>query len=388
MNRLITKSIEGGSIHLLLGFPKKLMSRPEVFMVEWILSYVSKHSVPPTIDRFREQFEDFIPMVSKDPLTDVYEKTLTKKRNHYARQYLVDIQAELKSGADPVPFIESLYADIRGGDGGVVRYTTFDRSSYYREQNSIPYDIPQMDAYTGGVAKGDLIYLIGRLGTGKTTFAIWVLTRWLFQNKKILMISNENRAEDVIGKIDSFIGGFNPLKKRTREWTQEDKQRISTVSYIANNMEGEVFIPKKPVQGVEEVRNLVYTYNPDLVVVDGIYLIKGASGDSHWEKITGVSRELKQLAEGEEIPVMGIHQANRNAIGKRIEVEHVAYADALSQDADLLLAINPEEDGSIFVEAIKNRWGGKNWGFFMKFYFDTMQVRILDPKLAITGESE
>lgn len=384
MNRLITGSLHAASIHLLLGFPKKLMDRGEAEIVDWILSYTSKHSVPPTVERMREQFETFIPMLSKDPLTDVYEKTLTKKRNHYAREYLMSIQGDLKAGADPVPYIESLFADIRGGDGGVVRYTTFDRSSYYREQNSIPYGIPQMDQYTGGVAKGDLVYLVGRLGSGKTTVTIWILKQWLFQGKKVLMVSNENRAEDVVGKIDSFIGGYNPLKKRTREWTQEDRSKIATVSYIANHMEGEVFIPKKPVQDVEEVRKLVYTYQPDLVIIDGIYLIKGMGGDSHWEKITNVSRELKQLAEGEEIPVLGIHQASRSAAGKRVEVEHVAYADALAQDADLLLGVNAEEDGSIFIEAIKNRWGGKNWGFFMRFYFDTMSVRVLDATLAIT----
>jgi hypothetical protein len=386
MNRLITKSIHEESVHLLFGFPRKLMSRGETEMVEWVLSYVSKHGKPPTIERFTNHFDTFLPMLSNDPLTDIYEVTLTKKRNHYARSYLMEIQENLKDGEDPVPYIERLHNDIKGGDGGVVRYTTFDRSAYYRDENSIPYGIPQMDKYTGGVSKGDLIYLIGRLGTGKTTFALWILLKWLLQDKRILMVSNENRAEDVIGKIDSFLGGFNPLKKRTKEWTDEDRSRVSTVSFIANNMAGEVFIPKRPVQGVDEIRKLSFTYNPDLIIIDGIYLIGGMSGDSHWEKITAVSRELKQLAESEEKPVVGIHQANRSATGKRIEVEHVAYADALAQDADLLLGINPEEDGSLFVEAIKNRWGSKNWGFFMRFFFDTMSVRVLDPKLAVETE--
>lgn len=388
MNKLITQSLVEGDVHLLFGFPKQLMGRNEADTVNWILKYTHKHHVPPSIERMVTELETFIPIVSDDPLTDVYEQTLIRKKNEYAREYLVSIQEKLKAGVDPTTYIESLYTNIKGGDADVLRYTTYDRSAYYRVENSIPYGIPQMDKFTGGVAKGDLIYLIGRLGTGKTTFALWVLTKWLYQNKRILVVSNENRAEDVIGKIDSYLGGFNPLKKRTQMWTAEDRNKLSTVSYIASHMEGEVYIPKHPVQDVKEIRSLFSTYKPDLIVIDGIYLMQGASGDSHWEKITSISRDLKQMAEGEEVPVVGIHQASRNAVGKRIEVEHVAYSDALGQDADLMLGINKEEDGSLFVESIKNRWGDNNWGFFMRFFFDTMTCRVLDPKLAIAGESE
>jgi hypothetical protein len=142
------------------------------------------------------------------------------------------------------------------------------------------------------------------------------------------------------------------------------------------------------VQSTKDLRSLIYTYDPDLIMVDGIYLMSDGKADSQWEKITGVSRELKQIAEGEGKPLLGIHQASRKAIGAgRIDVEHVAYSDALAQDADLLLAINKEEDESIFVECIKNRWGGEHWGFFLKFFFETMTVKVMSAKTA-TEEDE
>jgi replicative DNA helicase len=216
------------------------------------------------------------------------------------------------------------------------------------------------------------------LGTGKTTFALWVLFKWLQRDMRVLMVSNENRAEDVIAKIDSYVAGFNPAKKRTREWTPDDINRLATVSYIANNMAGEMFIPNRPVGDIKELQGYIYTYKPDIVIVDGIYLMRGMAGESHWEKITNVSRGLKEIAEGEGVPLLGIHQASRKAIGTRIEVEHVAYSDALAQDADLMLAINAEDDGSVFVEAIKNRWGGENWGFFLRFFFNSMRVKVMD----------
>jgi hypothetical protein len=151
-------------------------------------------------------------------------------------------------------------------------------------------------------------------------------------------------------------------------------------------MTGEMLVPNHPVKDTKELYGLIYTYKPDIVVVDGIYLMGSAQGNSNWEKITHVSRELKQIADGEGVPLLGIHQANRNAIGKRMEIENIAYADALAQDADLVLSVNPEEDGSIFVECLKSRWGKSHWGLFLRIWFETMTVKVLEAPL--TPEEE
>lgn len=386
MNSLITESLKQELVHLLMGFPKVLLADSEKRMVEWIENYVMRFGKTPTLTRFEGEFDTFVSQDSQDPLADIYEQTLTKKRNIYTRQYMTEIQDKLKKGADPLPFIEQLHEHLRSGSGDVSRYTSYDRSMYLRKPTTFPYEIPQLDRYTGGIGKGDLIYLIGRLGVGKTSVALWIVGKSLLQGRRILMVSNENRADDVIAKVDSFIGGFNPIKKRTMEWTEEDKNRLNTVSFIAKNMDGEMFIPNLPVKDVKELRSLVYTYRPDLVIVDGIYLMSGASGDSHWEKITSISRDLKNIAESEGVPIIGIHQANRSAIGKRIEVEHIAYADALAQDADLVMGINPEDDGSLFVEAIKSRWGKDSWGFYLRIFFDTMTVRVQDARLELKAD--
>jgi energy-coupling factor transporter ATP-binding protein EcfA2 len=380
---LLTSSLTEGEITLLLNFPRELISTTEKAMLEWITTYTSRFGKPPTLSRFSREHPIFLPVVTKDPIGDVYEQTLTRKRNLYAREYLMSVQDDLKKGKDPLPYIEELHQVIRTGASDVVRYSAYDRSSYYRKPASIPYGIPLLDQYTGGISKGDLIYLIGRLGTGKTTFALWILSKFIQREKSVLMISNENRAEDVVAKIDSYIGGFNPLKKRTNAWTDDDISRLTTVSYIASHMEGEVFIPNRPVQDMAELKSYIYTYRPDLCIVDGIYLMKSARGESHWEKITNISRNLKEIAQGEGLPILGIHQASRKAIGKHIEVEDIAYADALAQDADLVLGLNAEDDGSIFVESIKNRWGDKSWGFFVKFFFNSMTAKVLEPKAGI-----
>jgi archaellum biogenesis ATPase FlaH len=388
MNTLIVSSLATGDVGMLFGFPRTLMSEREIEIVDWIIDYTSKYRHPPDINRLMAVFDTFVPTTTTAPIGDTYDRTLQRKRNHYARTYLSNIQEDLKKGIDPLPLIEKLYKDISGGDAGVTFYTKFDRTTYNRTRTAFPYEIAEIDKYTGGISAGDLVYLVGRLGIGKSTFAGWIIGKWLQRERRILMISNENRADDVIAKVDSFMGGWNPLKKRTMGWSSEDLVRISTVSYIASQMKGEMIVPNRPIRDVNEVQGLIHTYQPDIVLIDGIYLMADKSTASTWEKLTDVSRSLKAMADGAGVPIIGLTQASRQAVDRRIEIGHIAYSDALAQDADLVLTINKEDDRDLFVECIKNRWGSQNWGFFMRFFFETMTVRVFDPKHAVLEGEE
>lgn len=382
MNALITKCLETSSIGLLYSFPEKMMTKKEKEVVGWIIDYTSKYSRPPSMKRLLENFNTFVPVSNEDPLGDIYERTLVRKRNLHTRQYLMDIQEKLKSGEDPLPYIQELHQTISMDGRQLVRYSQYDRSEYTRREVAYPYGIPMIDKQTGGIGKGDLIYLAGRLGVGKTTFAVWIVAKWLLEKRRILLISNENRPDDIISKIDAFIGGWNPLKRRTLDWTDDELERIKTVTYLASSLEGDVIIPNRPVKSIGEIRGLKQAVQPDIVMIDGIYLMEGARGESMWEKITHISRDLKQLAEEDGTPTVGITQASRKAVGKRMEIDDLAYSDALGQDADLLLGINKEPEQELFVECLKNRWGGEGWGMFLKLFFETMTVKLVDPAAA------
>ena len=160
--------------------------------------------------------------------------------------------------------------------------------------------------------------------------------------------------------------------------TDEEKDKIKTVSHIAATLEGEIVVPTVPIHNVEEVQALIHSHQPDVVVIDGVYLLSENKGDSaNWEKLTDVSRNLKRMADGHGIPIVGIHQANRAAAGKRVEIENIAYSDALGQDADLVIGLTEEPDEDLFIQCLKNRWGKNGWGLFVRLYFDTMTVKLL-----------
>ena len=388
MNGLITQSLEQGNVTHLYQFPYEMLESYEREWIDWIKAYTNKHSVPPKVERFCDAFDSFVAVKRADPLTDTYEKALTKKRNSWSRRFLMGYKEYFDDGKDPLPIIKELYETLTLGDVEIMKFSEYDRSRYFRARTSLPYGIELLDYYTGGASAGDLIYIFGRLGTGKTTFAMWIIKKWLEAGHKILVVSNENRAEDIVAKIDSFIGGWNPLKRRLMDWTPDEEVKIKTVSHIASTLDGEIIIPTVPIHSVDEVQSLIHSHNPDVVVIDGVYLLSDNKGDSaNWEKLTDVSRNLKRLADGHGIPVVGIHQANRASIGKRVGIENIAYSDALGQDADLVLGLSEEEDGDLYIDCLKSRWGKNNWGLFVRLYFDTMTVKLLTDRIPLE-ESE
>lgn len=90
--------------------------------------------------------------------------------------------------------------------------------------------------------------------------------------------------------------------------------------------------------GVSWLRAKIRDLKPDIVFVDGMYLMKDDRSNSRsvdWKNITHISQDLKLTAQEFDIPVVGITQANRGAEQKKGEdLTELSYSDALGQDAD------------------------------------------------------
>lgn len=379
MNDLITKCLDRADIQPLMTFPGDMTSDHEKEWISWIVSYFQKYGTIPTVDRMSHQFSTFVPILPEGPLYDLAETVLAERKNLYARNVIMEHADSLKEGEDPTNWIGELSDKLRSANDEVVLYSTFDRSSYILPPKTIPYGVSFLDNVTGGISVGDVAYTIGRLGVGKTTFVEWLVKNWYVSGLRILIISNENAANDVIAKIDSFLGGWNPLRRRLGGFSEKELARIRTVSRIASASPGEIIIPKRYDKTVSGLVPLVNNYRPDIVVVDGVHLMKAnpfSRGKAFWESVTEVSRGLKELALNEELPIMCVHQANRGAAGVKVKSETIAYSDAIGQDADLVLGLNPAED-QLLIETVKNRWG-PNAAFFFKITYEEMWARVLE----------
>jgi hypothetical protein len=111
---------------------------------------------------------------------------------------------------------------------------------------------------------------------------------------------------------------------------------------------------KKAGSTVEDLIAAAERFQPDLIVVDGFYLMKdGRSGQrtADWKQISHISQDLKAMAQFVGCPVIGTTQANRaNAKEPSGDLDDLSFADGIGQDADIAFRVfrgpNPSGRGA------------------------------------------
>lgn len=390
MNELIVKSLELGEISFLLRFPNKLLDPFSYKWISWIREYIKRFGVPPTLERFKAEFPIFVVVTSSDPLEDLHERTLRQRKNQFFIDTVNANQKALQDGLDPTGIVSQMNSVFETADGKTASTQEWDRTKYFMPVQTFKFGVDMLDNSAGGVANGDYVLIVGRPGSYKTTFAEWLLTGFMtYRGAKILYVSNENPQSEVMLRLDSFLAGFNPGKSRSGDWNETDKERIRAVSYLTNMINGNIIVPESACEGIADLLDMVQQYEPDIVFVDGIYLMSpDGKVNKGWEDTAAVSRALKRLARARKIPVMGTIQAGRGAEGTIVARDTIALTDAFLQDADTIISMNVV-DGVCLGAVTKSRWGPTPLGqtFRVKVNFDQMTLTF-DDEVAVLIEED
>ena len=236
--------------------------------------------------------------------------------------------------------------------------------------SGIELGFPFVDKLTGGAQKGDLVVLIGMSGTGKT----YLLCRSAEHaakalGKRVLFVTMEMTGFQIARRIAAIGSQVNPSKLRLGllDVFALDKVREYTDTWKNRDDDDFLFIEGKVGTGVSEIAVHVQEYRPDVVYIDGLYMIKPVSGGKdmkRWELVLNAVEELKQLALGENIPIIATTQYSRK--GSKDGLEGIGYSYAIAQAASVGISIENSEDtpiGSLgdyeykILRIVKNREG-------------------------------
>jgi len=383
MNLLITKALEEQDIQPLTEFPRFLLNEFEQKLVATIINYTTKYGKPPTPERLEKLAPSFVSLKTKDPLLDVADQTVERKKNDYATLLLEEELAALKKGKtfDVSKHISNL-DQLALTSSTIHRYTTFDRSSYFRSGKPVTTGISLLDGATKGVYPGETLLLVGRLGVGKSTLLQFVLKQILESGKRrILCISKEMPAADVFARIDAIFATFNPLRLREQEEQEQLLPQLHVTQGIIKETGSDIIMPRLSIWDVENIHSMARTFNCDAIAIDGVYHLTSSemgTGRAGWEKLTAVSRQIKAISLDLGVPTITTSQLKRGAgAAEKFSDEDIGYADALGQDADFVVGIRPlghAKRNRQELQLIKNRYGAK-LATLVDIHFDTMSIR-------------
>lgn len=216
-----------------------------------------------------------------------------------------------------------------------------------------------------GMLPEEFILLYGRPKSMKTFITCYIAAHAYFTyHKKVLFFTKEMSPKQIKGRVLCSIAEIDYGEYRRGELPEDDERKFferveglrereqsSVTEFGMNKESGFVICSDNSPEGggISSLRAMVERYQPDIVFVDGIYLMKddrkGERGRD-WKNIANITSDLKMLAQQFKIPVVGNSQANRQANDKRKggDLRDIAFSDAAGQDADLIIRIDKVVD--------------------------------------------
>lgn len=229
----------------------------------------------------------------------------------------------------------------------------------------IPYPWDQLNEETQGMQGSQFIILYGRPKSMKSWVAInMAVHAYVHSRKRVLFYTREmspllvaQRVASCITKVDykAFKNGtLQPNVKAhvfsvLKELLDDEKAMASSGSHtpcfiITTDRSG---ASGNAGGGVAWLQSKIRDVKPDLVIVDGMYLMKDDRSGQRtvdWKAIAHISQDLKLTAQDFDIPIVGVTQASRAAEkSKGEDLTELAYADAFGQDADAVFRVSKKE---------------------------------------------
>lgn len=207
----------------------------------------------------------------------------------------------------------------------------------------------ELDKFTKGLQKGQLIYLAARPGVGKTSLAMNIVNYVAMHKKTVAVFSLEMPEEQLAQRSLCSIAGISMEKASSGnlsilEWSDlfEAQKKINSFNIHIDDSS-----LNTPADILSKCRRLYMQQKSlDLIMIDYLQLM--TSGNSklagnRQQEITEISRNLKILAKELNVPVIVLSQLSRAVEtrkdadgGHRPMLSDLRESGSIEQDADMV----------------------------------------------------
>jgi len=208
-----------------------------------------------------------------------------------------------------------------------------------------------LDRYTSGLQKSDLIIVAGRPSMGKTSFAMNLVEHAsLAQDAPVLVFSMEMPAEQLTMRLLSSLGRIDQTQVRTGKLDQTGWEKLGKA--VGKLKGASLLIDDTPALTPTELRSRARRVKREhgdlaMIMVDYLQLMRVAgSSEGRTAEISEISRGLKAIAKEFKCPVVALSQLNRaleQRPNKRPVNSDLRESGAIEQDADVVMFIYRDE---------------------------------------------
>lgn len=212
---------------------------------------------------------------------------------------------------------------------------------------------PMQDA-TDGIEGEEYIVFYGRPKSMKS-WVLAALIAWFFNcGKRVLVYTKEMTPDNIFMRVGAALAQIRYQEFRKAKLSAQEREAIYTthrmVRALMQTQAAVCLSGADAPEGGDSVpwlRSKIESHKPDLVFIDGMYLmsnIRGGKRQKDNERVRDISHDLRRIPLEMSVPVFATVQATREAAKhQEANLDEVAFSDALSQDATCLIRVINEK---------------------------------------------
>lgn len=332
----------------------------EVF--KFLLEHHREYSAVPSLEAFARNYPTFKVADCTDPMqyyvdeisadygaylleeglikaTDLFDAGDLKEAQQAIAQCLSQLNREVTK-AKTVDLTEN-------GAERVEKYKAYSASAGALKGISTGFSM--IDAATGGMQPGQLFTFVGPPKAGKSTM---ILLSAIFAHMgfyKPLFIGFEMSNDEQEERHDSIRASVSHNRLRDGRLSAESIRDLEKMTRRMELMPAMLFTADATSSStLSGIAALVEKYNPDVVYVDGMYMMEDELGEvkGSSQALTNITRGFKKMAQNLQIPIAITTQVLGWKMDRKkgVTTNSIGYSSSFAQDSDVLIGVERTED--------------------------------------------
>jgi len=330
---------------------------------EYVRDHHTNYGECPTLQIIRDNFPTYEFTDSTDNLDYLVDKLIEAKRASIINSAIHSAALTVSdSGNHEAAMMVMQKTLARLEEDGLTSVTDVDitfeaerRWDEYVERKNLPNGLrglatgfKSLDAATSGIQKGQLIVIVAPPKTGKSTLALQMAHNIHMNGAVPVFQSFEMSNQEQINRYDAMRARMSHHRLTTGTLTRDEEIRYQAKLRGMATMKHKFWLSESSsASTISGLANKVQLLQPDVLFVDGTYLmIDEQSGEANTAlALTNITRSMKRLAQKYQIPIIISTQALEWKMRKgQVTADSIGYSSSFFQDADVLLALQREDD--------------------------------------------
>tara|TARA_B100000767_G_scaffold231064_1_gene222349 strand:+ start:359 stop:1705 length:1347 start_codon:yes stop_codon:yes gene_type:complete len=209
----------------------------------------------------------------------------------------------------------------------------------------------ELDSFTQGFQKSDLIIIAGRPSMGKTALSLNIGLN-IIKNLglPVVFFSLEMSKEQLIYRLLTTETSISSIRLKTGNLYKDDWLKLNEIIQNLSNLP--LFIddtPNPTIQDIKmKIKKVIFEQNQiGLVVIDYLQLMQNSKfkTENRSQELSQITRSLKNIAREFQVPIIALSQLSRNVENrnnKRPILSDLRESGSIEQDADVVLMLYRE----------------------------------------------